>query len=189
MKKRNMKQIKRIFFFAIVLVLIVLLLDNSAKLFFPIEYRSYVVKYSEQYDLDPFLVFSVIRVESSFRPDAVSPKNAKGLMQISDKTGKWAAEKINIKEYTSDMLFNPEVNIMIGCWYLKQLIKQFDQNEEIALAAYNAGSGNVSQWLQDRTVSADGVNLDKIPFKETERYLKRVKNSYSVYKKLYESNF
>ncbi len=172
-----------------VFVLIILLLDNAARIYFPLKYRNYVVKYLEQYDLDPFLVFSVIRVESSFRPDAISPRNAKGLMQVSDKTGKWAANVLDIKDFEVDRLFEPELNIRIGCWYLKSLLQQFGRNEDTALAAYNAGSGNVSQWLQDSSLSRDGKLLDRIPFRETEKYLKRVKNSYSIYKKLYENNF
>jgi soluble lytic murein transglycosylase len=189
LNKPAFARIKKLVFLAVVFVLIILLLDNAARIYFPLKYRNYVVKYLEQYDLDPFLVFSVIRVESSFRPDAISPRNAKGLMQVSDKTGKWAANVLDIKDFEVDRLFEPELNIRIGCWYLKSLLQQFGRNEDTALAAYNAGSGNVSQWLQDSSLSRDGKLLDRIPFRETEKYLKRVKNSYSIYKKLYENNF
>lgn len=187
--KKASVRIKKFLFLAAVLILVIIVLENAAKAVYPVKYRDYVVKYSEQYGLDPLLVFSVIKVESSFQPNAVSPRKAKGLMQVSDKTGKWAAEKIGIKDYTTEKLFEPEVNIMIGCWYLKALLQQFEQDQDAALAAYNAGSGNVRQWLYDRSLSSDGKRLDKIPFKETERYLKRVKNYYSIYKKLYENNF
>lgn len=158
------------------------------KSMYPLKYREMVEKYSEMYGLDPLLVMSVIRVESMFRPDAVSPKNAVGLMQIMPGTGKWAADKLKLEGYSDNKLFDPDTNIHIGCWYLAMLHKEFG-NTDVALAAYNAGSGNVSQWLSDGRYSKTGVTLDIIPFRETESYVKKVKESFKIYKKLYEKEF
>ncbi len=155
---------------------------------YPLEYRELIEKYSDEYDLDPYLVLAVIKVESSFRPDAVSPRDARGLMQITGKTGEWIAGKLKINNYSKDMLFEPEMNIRIGCWYLSTLYYEFG-DLELMLVAYNAGSGNVSQWLKNNKYSQNGKSLDKIPFKETEQYLIKVKKSQATYKKLYESEF
>jgi len=155
---------------------------------FPLKYRDVVEKYSEQYNLDPYLVLAVINVESRFRHDAVSPKNARGLMQITGKTGEWIAGKLQIADYSEEKLFDPQTNIMMGCWYLSTLYQEFG-DLDLMLAAYNAGSGNVSQWLKNSKYSADGKKLDSIPFRETEQYLVKVKRNQNIYKKLYKNAF
>ena len=145
-----------------------------------------IVEYSKEYDLDPYLVASIINVESKYDKDAISQKGARGLMQISPSTGKWASEVLGIDNYSEDILFDPETNIRIGTWYLDTLFKEFDYNLELVLAAYNAGSGNVSKWLKDEKYSNDRTSLSIIPFKETEDYLVRVNQSYKVYSTLYK---
>jgi len=151
---------------------------------YPLKYRDLIEKYSDQYNLDPYLVMAVIRVESRFNHRAVSPKNARGLMQITCKTGEWIARKLNIEDYTEEKLFDPEMNIRIGCWYLSALYEEFE-SQELMLASYNAGSGRVSQWLKNEKYSRDGKKLDNIPFRETEQYIVKVKKSYDIYKMLY----
>jgi len=168
------------------LAVVTILPGKAERAMYPIKYWDYAYEYSKQYDLDPYLVLSVMKVESNFKPDAVSPKNARGLMQITEKTGKWAAEKLKLKDYNVDRLFDPKQNISIGCWYLGALFKQYNGNVDLMLAAYNGGSGNVSAWLQDKNYSSTGKTLEKIPFKETENYVKRVNNCYSIYERLYK---
>jgi len=185
--KRKIKLIT-VVIMAVVFAATMLFADDVARIFYPLKYRDLVIKYSERYNLDPYLVLAVIKAESSFRHTAVSRKNARGLMQITEGTGKWSAEKIGLKDYTTDMLFDPEVNINIGCWYLSWLYDEFGDTD-LVLAAYNAGSGNVTKWLNDRELSSTGRSLDRIPFRETEKYLKKVRNSYMIYKKLYENEF
>ncbi len=155
---------------------------------YPLTYSEYVERYSEEYNLDKNLVFSMIKAESGFDSNAVSPRNAKGLMQIMDDTGKWAAEKMKIQDFDAGRLLEPETNIRIGCWYIARLLKQYDQNTELALAAYNAGSGNVSKWLKDESISKDGRTLDKIPFEETRNYVEKIKKYNTMYKKLYDES-
>lgn len=171
-----------------IFLLTVLTLYIAGKSLYPLKYEDLVEKYSKRYDLDPFLVLAVIKVESGFRYNAVSHKNARGLMQITEGTGKWGADKLGLKDYSAEKLFDPEANIHIGCWYLNSLYKQFGDTE-LVLAAYNAGSGNVTKWLGDDELSPDGKTLDRIPYKETEKYIRKVKNSYTIYKKLYENRF
>lgn len=192
MRKRSENRRKKLLyfvvFFAIVLTGIVLLMDYVPKLFYPARYTDMIERYSREYGLDPYLVLAIMKVESDFRPGAVSPKNARGLMQISEKTGRWGAEKLHLDNYTNDSLFEPETNITIGCWYLSVLFEEFGETD-LVLAAYNGGSGNVAKWLGDSSLSSDGKSLDRIPFKETEQYLKKVKSNYKVYKRLYENVF
>ena len=154
---------------------------------YPLAYRNIVVKYSEEYEVDPFLIASIINVESRYDKLALSSKEAKGLMQISPQTGQWASEVLKIQDYKEDDLFQPDLNIRIGTWYIDRLFKEFDGNLEFVLAAYNAGSGNVNKWIADKEYCVDGNNLEKIPFKETEDYLVRVKKNYKVYSRLYKN--
>ena len=174
---KTIKKIKKIIIFIATIFLIltigIILLTTN----YPIGYKSMIVEYSKEYDLDPYLVASIINVESKYDKDAISQKGARGLMQISPSTGKWASEVLGIDNYSEDILFDPETNIRIGTWYLDTLFKEFDYNLELVLAAYNAGSGNVSKWLKDEKYSNDRTSLSIIRFKETEDYLVSVNQS------------
>lgn len=154
---------------------------------FPIKYEETVTKYAKTYELDPYMVYSIIKVESSFDEKAVSNKGARGLMQITPSTGEWIAEKLKIKEFTADDLFLPETNIMMGTWYFNYLTEKFDNDINLAIAAYNAGPGNVQNWLKDENISTNGEELNKIPYKETENYIKKFNNAYEQYKELYKN--
>ncbi len=183
--------LKRYRFFILIVITILLILfmfmfqESILRIFYPVKYEEVVLKYSNNYNISPYLVMAVIKSESNFRPHAQSHKGAKGLMQIIDSTAIWGAEKLNKKDFNIDMIFEPETNIEIGCWYLSMLMKQFDKDVILVLAAYNGGSGNVGKWLKDERYSMDGINLARIPFKETEEYVEKVLKSYNVYKKLY----
>ena len=155
------------------------------KYLYPYKYKEIVDKYSYEYNLDPFLVLAVIKTESNFNTDAESSKGAKGLMQIMDSTGEWIGSKVEIDKFNANMLYDPEINIEFGCWYLNSLLKEFS-DLSLALAAYNGGSGNVTKWLNNPEYSSDGENLTYIPFKETKKYVDKVNTRYNVYKFLYE---
>ena len=172
---------RKILIIVIVLILSITLLIANL---YPIMYKENINKYSKIYELDPFLVLSVIKQESSFDKDATSKKSAKGLMQISNITGEWASETLELDDFQIDDLYDEKTNIMIGTWYLNKLIKQFG-DIDLALAAYNAGSGNVQTWLKDKSYSEDGKKLDQIPFKETRDYVYKVQKYYNVYKNIY----
>ncbi len=179
--------LKKWFLTIVLAVFIAFLFESSTspvKVFYPEKYSQYVYKYSAENNIDPYLVFSIIKAESNFEEDAISRKNARGLMQISEITGNWGAQVLGFEGFTLESLFEPETNIMIGCWYVNKLVKEFGDDLGLVLAAYNAGSGNVSLWLEDRAYSSTGESLDRIPFKETERYVKKVLNNYFVYKEI-----
>jgi soluble lytic murein transglycosylase len=173
----------------IILILIAILFENAAKAMFPVKYSQYVKEYSQENDLDPYLVLAVIKAESSFNPNAISSKSARGLMQISEATGVWAAKILGIPDYRTELLYDPDTNIKLGCWYLGRLIKDFNGDTDLAIAAYNGGSRNVRDWLKNSLYSENGNKLTKIPFKETEVFLKKVRNFRYIYKKLYEKGF
>lgn len=178
----NLRKLKnKIIFFILALIVFIICGTVAVYKFFPKKYSEIVNEYSEKYNVDKNLVYSVIKAESDFEPDAISNKAAKGLMQISDMTGTWGAEEIGIANFEISMLFQPEINIQIGCWYLEKLIKQYG-SIDTALAAYNAGSGNVSGWLSNSDHSKDGESLFNIPYKQTDNYVKKV----TIYKKIYD---
>jgi len=156
---------------------------------YPISYQWIIGKYSKQFDVDPHLVAAIINVESRYDKDAISHKEARGLMQLSASTGFWGAEALNIENFNLDMLFDPDTNIRIGSWYLNTLAKEFDNNFQLMIAAYNGGSGNVGKWIKDSRYSDDGISLKKIPFKETRDYVERVSKNYEVYRILYRNEF
>lgn len=149
--------------------------------FYPLKYKETVVYYCEKYGVDKALAFSVIKTESDFNPTAESKKGAKGLMQITDKTGEYIANLLGVTEYD---LFDEETNIQFGVYYLSYLKKIFCFNEE-TLSAYNAGEGTVREWLKNSEYSLDGKRLNKIPYAETERYVKKTCKSFRKYRKLY----
>ena len=153
--------------------------------FYPQKYQEQVSAYAAEYQLPESLVYAVIKTESDFDPYANSHKDARGLMQILLSTGSWAAEKLGLENYTDESLYDVDTNLHIGCWYLARLYEQFG-SIPVALAAYNAGEGNVSRWLTESAYSADGETLDTIPYPATDDYVKTVLRRQMIYEKLYE---
>ena len=159
----------------IVLVMVIIFYPS-----YPLKYKEYIIKYSEEYNIDKVLVASVIYAESKFDANAQSNKGAVGLMQIMPTTAQEIAS--NLKEdYNKDKLFEPETNIKYGCYYLSKLINRF-KNTDTALCSYNAGMGVVNKWLQDERYSTDGKSLQIIPYEETKNYVDKIKKSYKYYK-------
>lgn len=152
---------------------------------YPMKYQSLVDKYAGEFGLDAAMVYGVIHTESKFDPYAVSSAQAKGLMQLRDETARDCAKELKISGFTTDSLFEPEVNIRLGCYYLKKLLKTYNGNIETAIAAYNGGPGNVDKWLKDQSISKEHGILSHIPFPETQNYVERVMRAYQTYQKLY----
>ncbi len=154
----------------------------------PKEYVSLVEKYSEEYGVPEDLIYAVIKTESSFDSSAVSSKGAIGLMQMMPATFEWLTRDILRDHHGVGMLYDPETNIKYGTYYLSRLYNRFG-DWDTALAAYNGGEGNVSDWLSDSRYSKDGNKLiiDNIPkeFSETENYVKKVNRAKDKYQKLY----
>lgn len=148
---------------------------------FPMPYKEQVFKSAKEHNVNPLLIYSIIRAESKFDANAISRRGAKGLMQIMDQTGEWGAQELNLVGFTREQLFNPDINIEIGCWYVGKLLKQYDGNIVTLLAAYNAGTGNVYKWRNNKEYSQDGIQIDYIPFEETRNYVKKVRRNLKFY--------
>lgn len=147
--------------------------------------RELIQASAAEYGLDPALVAAVIRCESGYDEEARSVADAIGLMQVTEPTFYYVNETLTLGYESPEQLWQPAVNIHIGCAFLSLLQDQFDGLTE-QLCAYNAGPGRVTQWLADSRYSADGITLSAIPYAETEQYQKRVQWAYQFYQKLYE---
>lgn len=184
MKKK--RRLKVVLFLLISFVLLGLLVCKQViRENLPKRYSEYVEVYSEKYNLDPHLVYAVIKAESNFIENAESHKGALGLMQIMPSTAEWIAEYIGMSGFSKETLLSPKINIEMGCWYLNNLSMEFNGEMDLILAAYNGGRGNVNKWLNNREYSEDGIKLKKIPFNETNKYVTKVK----IYKKLYDITY
>ena len=154
------------------------------KIIYPIIYEEYVYKYSQELNIDPMLTFTIIKTESNFEEQAESKSGAIGLMQLMNDTAEEQAKKMNI-EYSEEMLYEPETNLKLGLNYFNTLLDYYNQNYALAFAAYNAGIGNVQKWIDAGTIQVDGSNIENIPFKETNMYVRKVIKNYEIYQSLY----
>jgi soluble lytic murein transglycosylase len=152
---------------------------------FPKPFWSDLKKHSDANGLDPYLVASLIRQESEFNPNAVSRANAVGLMQLLPKTGKLVAKEVQLKRYNASQLYTPAVNLQLGTRYFRGMVDKFGGSFEYALAAYNAGSDRVDEWLAQGKYRDPQEFVESIPFTETREYVQAILRNASVYKQLY----
>lgn len=181
---------RKIFITILLVIFIIIILGNYKtilKKIFPLQYNQSVVKYSTKYGVDPYIIYSIIRVESKFNPYAKSSKGASGLMQITPQTGEYVANLLHIDKFDESFLYNPDLNIQLGCFYFAKLYSDFGANIDCALAAYNGGRGNVTKWISINDEGEKFLDINKIPFSETRNYVFRVKKVYYIYKFLYAS--
>ncbi|PDO09282.1 MAG: hypothetical protein BLM47_13415 [Candidatus Reconcilbacillus cellulovorans] len=159
--------------------------DWLSRWLYPIEYRDEIARSARQHRIDPYLVAAVIRVESRFRPDLRSPKGAVGLMQVMPETAAWVIRNHRLPDELLDRLDWPDVNIELGVRYLALLIDRFGGNHTAALAAYNAGPGQVDGWLRRSEWDGRLETADRIPFGETRHYVRRVYFYWEKYHSVY----
>jgi soluble lytic murein transglycosylase len=145
------------------------------RLRYPLEYEQIVVGHAENYDLEPHLVAAVIYQESKFDADAVSESGAVGLMQLLPATAQGIADRTGGAGWHERDLVDPELNVRYGSWYLRHLLDKYE-NEELALAAYNAGQANVDRWREE----GGGIQ-----FPETRHYVQRVQELKAIYGRAY----
>lgn len=156
------------------------------KMSYPNDYSQYVEKAAYDYNLEPSLIYAVIRTESGFNPDAESDAGACGIMQMMPSSFEWLQQQRGEENsYTTEDLFNPEICIDYGSYLLSYFLDYYE-NERCAVAAYNAGFV-VSDWLADSNCSSDGETLFYIPYEETRNYVDRVESSKEMYINLYYS--
>ena len=148
----------------------------------PLKYSEHVEYYSELYEVPEPIIYAVIKTESSFQPDAVSPAGAIGLMQITPDTFEWLCTKTG-EEADLRLLKDPATNIRYGTYFLSLLHHEF-KSWDTVYAAYNAGRTRVNGWLASEEYGNNG-RLKNIPIKETREYVQKVKESAANYEKLY----
>ncbi len=156
---------------------------------YPIQYDEEINKFTNQFDLDPYLVLSIIQVETKFNKDKISKKGATGLMQIMPDTADWIIERGNFPSYFVYQLNKPEINIELGSWYLANVYNNFNRNLIITIAAYNAGPGNVKKWIDNHLWDGSYEHIEQIPYGETRHYIERVLFFYDRYKWIYPYKF
>lgn len=151
-----------------------------------VTYQDAIEFYAAENNLQPAFVTAIIRNESSFRRDAESDVGARGLMQLMPDTSEWIAGKLDVENFSFDMMYDAETNIRFGCWYLGYLAKLFRGDPVLVTAAYHAGQTTVTRWLSDRSMSPDGrtIPLHNLMDGPTKTYAGRVTLAYGIYQAL-----
>jgi soluble lytic murein transglycosylase len=152
----------------------------------PLRHEDVIRQQAAEKGLDASLIAGVIYVESRFR-DQTSAAGAKGLMQILPSTADYIARKSGGTRFVQGDLASPQINIAYGSWYLRYLLRHYEGNELLALAAYNAGEGKVDEWVHDAAARGERFELaTHIPFPETRDYVTRVLSARDRYRREYE---
>lgn len=139
---------------------------------YPIPHRDALASAARQWGLDEAMIYSLIRQESRFMPDARSRVGATGLMQLMPATARWVAKQIPVQPFRTDMLMKPEVNIQMGSYYFRRVLSDLG-HPMLATAAYNAGPGRARRWRDERSLEG-AIYAETIPFSETRDYVKKV---------------
>ena len=163
--------------------------DKWQKETHPKKYSEYISRYSKQYGLDEYLVYAFIKTESGFDEKAESYLGARGLMQIMPETFEWIRYRLdeeNDPDISYDSMYEAEENIRYGCYLLKYLSDEFGGGLTEIAAAYHAGNGSVSSWLENDEYSENG-KLTKIPNPDTAHYVNKISKAYDTYCELYKS--
>lgn len=153
---------------------------------YPTPYQDLVTEYSAQYELDPLLVYSFIKTESGFDPQAQSNVDARGLMQITEITFDWLKPRVGAEESVvfAD-LYDPETCIQFGCYYLSRSLNRYNGDIATAAASYHSGWGTVDKLLADEAYSQDGKTLDVFPYKQMNHYVAKISRAYTKYQEIY----
>ncbi|MBI5967446.1 MAG: tetratricopeptide repeat protein [Deltaproteobacteria bacterium] len=164
------------------------LLENEKILYllaYPLGNSAWINHYAKSNNLDPALLSAVILEESRFNPQAVSPAGARGLMQVLPSTATQIVQRMRVRPYSNGLLFDPEINLRLGSWYLSSLMEEFGGKETLALAGYNAGPHMVRHWMAKTPAAREDEFVESIPYAETRNYVIRVITSAQVYRMLY----
>lgn len=140
-----------------------------------------IKRYAQEFNVHPSLVSAIIARESSYDPYAQSSVGARGLMQIMEDTGEWIAGKLGYKDYQYDHLFDPDLNIRFGTWYLAYLSDHYGGNPIMVASAYHAGRNNVDLWALSYAEDERVLTVDRIPKDDTRDYVQKVINAYALY--------
>jgi soluble lytic murein transglycosylase len=159
--------------------------DAVQEIALPLRHEDIIRQQAAEKDLDPALIAGVIYAESHFRDGQRSAAGAEGLMQITPATAHEIARKSGGTAFVTGDLATPQVNISYGAWYLRYLMGRYARNRTFALAAYNAGEGNVDRWIDRARQRNADLTIDAIPFSETRTYVQRVLDAREEYRRSY----
>ncbi|MFC1715020.1 tetratricopeptide repeat protein [Candidatus Poribacteria bacterium] len=173
------------------------------RMIYPIAFKDDVFSNSEKNDLDPLLILAIMREESGYEPSAISWAGAHGLIQVMPSTGRDIARSLKIEPFRANMLLQPEINIRMGTWYLagqmnrlgkhvseilaKEKVPESERSyivKMLAAGAYNGGESRIRRWVKKYGLKDIDEFVESIPIPETKRYIKKVFNSYEIYKAL-----
>jgi soluble lytic murein transglycosylase len=182
---------KRVFALLLVGFIAILFMNSTfiGKKIYPIYYQKEIKESAEKHNIDPFLIAAMIRVETNYKYQLESSKGAVGLMQIMPDTANWIAENAGGQPLNAADLLKPDVNIFMGAWYMNWLSKHYNGNVVYAIAAYNAGQGNVNQWKNNGIWNGLEASVNDIPFGETRHYVQRVLYYFHKYQTLYSKGW
>ena len=155
------------------------------RLAFPIPFSEPLLRFSEQRSIDPFLMAGLIRQESEFNPTVISRAKAYGLTQVLPATGRELSLKAGVRGFTTAMLFQPETNLNLGTFYIRQMLNSLDNSVVETLAAYNAGRSRVIKWRTFGTFREPSEFIETVPFDETRDYIQSVIRNGEMYRQLY----
>lgn len=198
-KKRveNKKKPNKLLIFIIVILIFVMILlgpleagTKLMKVMYSKKYENLIEMYSEKYQVDSNLIFAIVKAESNFNVSAVSSKGAKGLMQLMEDTAKDVAKKTDSKidlDTIGEKLLHADTNIELGTKYISTLLEKYN-NTALALTAYNAGIGTVDNWIEKGIIKENGEDIQNIPYKETNNYVRKILRDYEIYKDIYEES-
>ena len=155
------------------------------RLLYPLYYTDLLQKHTTKYEIDPLFVAAMIREESRYNAGIVSYAGAIGLMQIMPANGPEFASRLKIPRFNTKMLYNPDINIQMGSWYMKSLMDQFDNNRYLVAGAYNGGPGRMRRWIKAKQIPDLDEFIEDIGIDQTRRHIKKVIDSYIIYQELY----
>lgn len=163
-------------------------LDSISRNLYPKKYETIVEQYAIENEIDPLLIYAVIRTESGFDPKAVSNVDARGLMQITDETFQWIKSKIAPSENLAfEDLYDPQVNIRFGSYYFAKCMERYGNHVGTAAAAYHSGWGTVDKLLKNPKYSEDGKTLHTYPFEQMGLYVQKIDRAYTRYQTYYSN--
>lgn len=161
--------------------------EYKNQILFPLSYYKSVVEWAKKMNIDPYLIWAIMKQESSYRTSVISTSNAKGLLQLIPSTAEWIVKKDSRLKGIEPLLWKyPEYNIALGTAYFRYLLDRFNGNIVYAIAGYNAGPGRVDEWKKNMKNSDLETFIENIPFTETRNYVKKVLGNYAGYHSIYK---
>ena len=171
---------------AVLLLCLPAALRRVGQQLYPRRFDSVVETYAAEYQMDPLLIYTFIRTESSFDPRAESDVGARGLMQMTEETFEWIKSKLAPdEELTFDDLYDPDCAVRFGAYYLRLCLDRYGGDVATAAAAYHSGWGTVDGLLAHEDYTGDGKTLPSFPYSRMNHYVEKILRCYQRYTELY----